>query len=395
MDDATPAPDLPADLTPLRGLQSAFDADGFWQLPTSARQDDAAEASQDIAPSEPEAPAIDTVASTWPTEPEAIAAPIIAPKRPRKRKVRRNQDNPIVLFLAMLSLAFSALMTTAASAALLGHPFDMVANYRWYLVLLALVSAGLWLLGKDRKLAIAALIVAGANLFVTMPASGRAPSGGQGATASVGWANVARSGDALRQVLLEADKTGANMVMVASAPQSGAILPAGWSVIATPAANDPAGIAVFAKSDWRAATLAGEPTLARPASGNVTILGVHPVGQLSGGGSMRDELINRAGARAGIQEGPTLVLGDFGTPPWNPAMRQFKEYGNVTRVRCGGWVGATTTQAYGLIGLATDHAFVRDLKVHRCRLGAKILASQHRPIWVSVSPNITAPKETK
>jgi endonuclease/exonuclease/phosphatase (EEP) superfamily protein YafD len=105
--------------------------------------------------------------------------------------------------------------------------------------------------------------------------------------------------------------------------------------------------------------------------------------------------MNRAGARAGIQETPTIVLGDFNAPPWDREMRQFREYGNVTRVRCGGWAGGTYSQAFGLISVATDHAYVRDVKVTHCKLGSTLPGGRHKPIWLYVAPQAPAPEATQ
>jgi hypothetical protein len=44
------------------------------------------------------------------------------------------------------------------------------------------------------------------------------------------------------------------------------------------------------------------------------------------------------------------------------------------------------TQAFGLIGVATDHAFVRDVKVTHCQLGGALAGGNHKPIWLYVAP---------
>ena len=128
--------------------------------------------------------------------------------------------------------------------------------------------------------------------------------------------------------------------------------------------------------------------MARPEAGDLTIIGVHPQDAQKGRRRtpLRDALINRAGTRAGIQEGPTVVVGDFNAAPWDKAMSQFRKYGNVTRVRCGGWAASTLTQAFGLIGVATDHAYVRDVTVTHCQLGNALSGGNHRPIWLYIKP---------
>jgi hypothetical protein len=229
-----------------------------------------------------------------------------------------------------------------------------------------------------------------------VPASGIAPAGGKMASAVIGWANVKNSPQALTRVIKDADAKGATLIMLAEAPQFVAQPPAGWTLIEAPIANDPTAIAVLSKGSWRAATVPGEPTMARPPAGDITIIGVHPQDAQKGRHStpVRNGLINRAGARAGIQEGPTVVLGDFNAAPWDRAMRQFREYGNITRIRCGGWAGGTYSQAFGLISVATDHAYVRDVKVTHCKLGGTLPGGRHKPIWLYVAPQAPAPEAT-
>jgi endonuclease/exonuclease/phosphatase (EEP) superfamily protein YafD len=286
--------------------------------------------------------------------------------------------------LFMISLV--ATVVSALSA--FGYPFDLFSSYRWYWIFIAVLSAGIWGLSRGWKMVAASFLIMAINLFVTLPASGNAPTGGKTATAVLGWANVASNGEALTRVFKDADKKQATLLMIAEAPQSVFTPPAGWTLIEAPLAGDPTAIAVFSKGSWRAATVPGEPTMARPPAGDLTVIGVHPPEARKNRRSTpeRDALINRSGTRAGIQEGPTVVLGDFGAAPWHNDMRQFKDYGNVTRVRCGGFTGSTLSQVYGVIGIAADHAFVRDVRITHCKLGSSLIGGNHKPIWLYVAP---------
>ena len=390
-------------------FQNAFNADKFWAIPTiqkpSAPADTLAETATvapldvpDLSQKPPESSG-EAVVETSDAAAQRLgdvsldAVTPQAAQRPRastngKRRKKKVKKNYIGAFVGTFLFGVAALMTAVSTAAPFGYPFDMVSSYRWYWVILAVVAAGIWGLTRGWKMVIASFAVMGVNLFVTVPATGNAPSGGNNATAVIGWANVAGNTNALSRVFKDADKKKATLLMLAEAPQSVFAPPAGWTLIEAPIAGDPTAIAVLSKTNWRAATVPGEPTIARPPSGELTIIGVHPHDANKGRRRtpMRDALINRAGTRAGIQDGPTVVLGDFNAAPWDSAMGQFREYGNVTRVRCGGWAGATLTQAFGLIGVATDHAFVRDVTVAHCQLGASLTGGNHRPIWLYVAP---------
>jgi hypothetical protein len=318
-----------------------------------------------------------------------IGAVADAPPRPsRKRQKKKQKKNYIGAFFGTFTFGVAAIMTLVSSLAAFGYPFDLISSYRWYWVILGVVSAAIFGLSRGWRMVAAAFLVIGLNLYVTVPASGEGPVGGKRASAVIGWANVKDKPEALTRVFKDADAKGATLLMTAETPKSGVQIPAGWAMIEAPIANDPTAIAVWSKGSWRAATVPGEPTMARPPAGDITVIGLHPQDADKGRRStpVRNALINRAGARAGIQEGPTVVLGDFNAAPWDRAMKQFREYGSVTRVRCGGWAGGTYNQVFGLISVATDHAYVRDVKVTHCRLGSALPGGHHKPIWLYVAP---------
>jgi hypothetical protein len=348
----------------------------------------------DTAPAQDEpnivAPTAQTAQPDTPADVLAAAAPPVA-RRPRRRK--RQKKNYVGAFFGTFFFGVATIMTLVSYLDAFGYPFDLIASYRWYWVTLGVLAAAIWGVSRGWIMVAASFLVIGANLFVTVPASGNGPVGGKMAAAVIGWANVNAQPQALARVFKDADAKGATLLMVAEAPPSVFQPPAGWSLIEAPVANDPTAIAVLSKGSWRAATVPGEPTMARPPAGDITIIGLHPQNADKGRRNTpaRDELINRGGARAGIQDGPTVVLGDFSAAPWSRDMRQFREYGNVTRVRCGGWVAGTYDQLFGLISVATDHAYVRDVKVTHCRLGAALPGGHHKPIWLYVAPQAATP----
>ena len=284
--------------------------------------------------------------------------------------------------------AFALFFTMLSFLAPLGYPFDAVSSYRWYWTLLALAAGISWAIGRGRNMMIASALVGLINLMVIVPSLGAGPKGGQISNAVVAWANVAGDDKALEKVLGEAERQKAGLILVAKAPQSILTPPQGWNVIERPNFADPTSIAVLSRGRWQSSTIPGEPTIARTAAGDLTIIATLPPPSKGGKevGAARESQLNRAAVRAGDQEGPVAVLGDFGVAPWDGAMSQFRKYGNVTRVRCGGFMGTTVSQAFGLIGVAHDHAYVRDVKVTHCRLGGPLNSGGHRAIYLYLAP---------
>jgi hypothetical protein len=284
--------------------------------------------------------------------------------------------------------AIALFFTLLSFLAPLGHPFDAASSYRWYWTLLALAAGLSWALVRGRSMMIASAVVGAINLMVIIPSLGAGPKGGEISNAVVAWANVAGDDKALKKVLSEAERQKASLVLIARAPQSILTPPQGWNVIERPNFAEPTSIAVLSRGRWQSSTIPGEPTIARTAAGDLTIIATLPPPSRGGKeiGVARESQLNRTAVRAGDQDGPVAVLGDFGVAPWDGAMSQFRKYGNVTRVRCGGFMGTTVSQAFGLIGVAHDHAYVRDVKVTHCRLGGPLPNGGHRAIYLYLAP---------
>jgi endonuclease/exonuclease/phosphatase (EEP) superfamily protein YafD len=181
--------------------------------------------------------------------------------------------------------------------------------------------------------------------------------------------------------------------MIGEAPKTVLTPPAGWTLVEKPDFADPTSIAVLAKSTWRSKTTPGEPTMLQNLDMDLTVIGVRPQPPYNAKPNRvtREAQLNRAAIRAGDQAGPIAVLGDFNAVPWDGAMGRFRHYGNIDRVQCGGLLGTTRVQGYGLLGVTFDHVYVRDIKVTQCKLGNALSDGHHRPIFLSVAPKKDAP----
>ncbi len=395
---------------PVVDFKRAFDAENFWAIPKGLRTNDpigeqAASMPDENNHNEDGDNKLESEDVSQPLlfEPSVEEVPPVkvrpdAPMRRQGLAVRRKKktkSNYVAAFFGTFLIGFAAIMTLASMAAPLGYPFDMLSSFRWYWVTIAVVSAAIWGVSRGWKMVGVSFLVIAANLAVTIPATGKAPVGGKTATAVLGWANVGKSPAALARSFVDADKKQATLLMIADAPPSVFTPPAGWSLIEAPVAGDPTAIAVLSKSSWRAVTVPGEPTMARPPAGDLTVIGIHPQDAVRGKRttSERLALINRAATRAGSQSGATIVFGDFNAPPWDKDIERLRSVGNVTRVRCGGWTGSTLAKGFGILGVAADHAFVRDVRVTHCQLGATLPGSAHKPIWLYVAPQVVPATE--
>jgi hypothetical protein len=302
---------------------------------------------------------------------------------------RRKHLQRVVARGAGVTFFVIALFFTLISyAAPIGYPFDAASGFRWYWTLCAVLATISWAGIRAHKMMLASGLLTLLNLLVIVPALGKAPVGGGISTAVVGWANVGGTPEALTKVLAEAERRKANLVLVGEAPSDVQKLATGWRVIQAPVAGDATSIAVLTRGRWQSATIPGEPTMVRTEAGDLTILATRPPPSRGQAGvqAAREAQLNRAAVRAGDQDGPVVVMGDFGVAPWDGAMQQFQEYSHVSRVRCGGLMGNTVNRGLGLIGVAHDHAYVRDVKVTHCKLGTPLPGSHHRAIYLYLAP---------
>jgi endonuclease/exonuclease/phosphatase (EEP) superfamily protein YafD len=86
-----------------------------------------------------------------------------------------------------------------------------------------------------------------------------------------------------------------------------------------------------------------------------------------------------------------IAVGDFGEPAWSGQMKQVAEYSRGTRLRCGGWLGATYSGLGGLFGWSPDHVFMVNGRATSCKIGSGLAGSRHRPLWIGVPAAAATP----
>lgn len=340
-------------------------------------QNQVEETSAQPAQSEAE-PAVKATSALF-DEPILVPPPQPKKRRPKGKKRRKVKiANEIALMGGVFFSGMAILLLISTLAAPLGRPFSDIASYGIIWSGFALIGAAIWAYLRNWQMAIASLLCLLGFVVNIVPTLGDAPIGGTGETNIVGWANVENSPKALQSFVTQGEKNGATLLIVAGANKLIAGDIPNWTVIQVPIANDPTSLAVLAKENWRAVTLPGEPTMARPMDNSLTVIGVNP----SLGAPKENAIINRAANRMGDQETAVLTVGDFGLVPWDRTMKDFTKTSGAKRVRCGGILGTTYNQ--GLLNIATDHAFGFNAKIQSCDIGDNLPQSHHKPLFVKV-----------
>ena len=340
-------------------------------------QNQVEETSAQPAQSEAE-PAVKATSALF-NEPILVPPPQPKKRRPKGKKRRKVKiANEIALMGGVFFSGMAILLLISTLAAPLGRPFSDIASYGIIWSGFALIGAAIWAYLRNWQMAIASLLCLLGFVVNIVPTLGDAPIGGTGETNIVGWANVENSPKALQSFVTQGEKNGATLLIVAGANKLIAGDIPNWTVIQVPIANDPTSLAVLAKENWRAVTLPGEPTMARPMDNSLTVIGVNP----SLGAPKENAIINRAANRMGDQETAVLTVGDFGLVPWDRTMKDFTKTSGAKRVRCGGILGTTYNQ--GLLNIATDHAFGFNAKIQSCDIGDNLPQSHHKPLFVKV-----------
>lgn len=315
----------------------------------------------------------------------------LAQKQPRRKKSKKKQRNKIKLskiqigafFVGTFSLGLSLLSLIASIAAPLGPTFEEFSSLSWYWAFFAIVAIIAWIIARAIPATILSLIVLIIYLIGIIPPIGQNPTGGNKNRITIGWANINNSSKAFENLIEQASKNEASLIMLAGANGLNQA-PKGWLLIEAPTPNDPTALAVIAKENWRAVTLAGEPTMARPNNDFMTVIGINPPNKKinENNNIEREALINRAANRAGNEEIPVLAIGDFSAAAWNRNVKFFARTGQLKRIVCGGYLGTTVNR--GLFAVAFDHAFARGLNIQKCKIGARLSNGGNSPLWISV-----------
>jgi hypothetical protein len=316
-------------------------------------------------------------------------------KSVQKNKARRKPKGPPTpawaLFAGTLTFGFAAILIGGSLGAPLSTALQQISVFLWYWVGLAAVSAGIWLAGRRWAMAVASAILCVIGLQILVPATGIAPANGP-TSQTIGWVNLEGSPDALADALQQADANKADLLILAELPSGFSAPPRGWSMIEQPVPGQPNALAVLSKGNWRATTVPGEPTMARPVDNSVTVIAINASSLVTDPNRQAD--INRAATRAGDQDTPVIAVGDFGEPAWSSQMKQVSQYSGGTRLRCGGWLGATYSGLGGLFGWSPDHVFMINGRATSCKIGDGLSGSRHRPLWIGVPAAAASPSAT-
>lgn len=307
-------------------------------------------------------------------------------KKPKpKSATPKKPISPPFLFGGIFFSGLGALLLATTMLAPLGAPFDDISSLSLYWFGLSILGFVCWI-GTRR---IPWMIISGllATLYVSsiIPWMGIAPKGGNSNRHTIGFANIENNDKAFTQTIKDAEKNNAELILLANASRLKSA-PDGWELVSAANPQDPTSLAVLGKAGWRATTQLGEPIIAKPNDNWLTIIGANPKdpSTIKRTTPEREALINRTANRAGMEDGPVLVVGDFAATPWDRAMQDFTKTSGLLRIRCGGYFG--TTFSKGVFGVAYDHAYFKNLNVQACKIGARLEKSNHSAIFVSIAP---------
>jgi endonuclease/exonuclease/phosphatase (EEP) superfamily protein YafD len=279
----------------------------------------------------------------------------------------------LLLAAAMLAAGFLPPDTLIAVAAISTRP----------VLLAAMVVLGAALLfGGARLWGLAALALAAWGTVGLLPHYRPSPPLPEPETTVV-WANVFKRHSAADRALALAEAEGAELVILGEVPLD-YIAPADW----------------FVRSERRPVLiLTRQPGPVLPPTGDrrgslafihegVEIIAVHLPMPLLGlnAPAARAEELRRTKDRVG--SGPTLVVGDFNTVPWSPALLDVQNQTGLRRIG----IGAETTWLSPLlfVGLPIDHALASDSLEVSATVGPG-LGSDHRPLVVELGRRQTTP----
>jgi endonuclease/exonuclease/phosphatase (EEP) superfamily protein YafD len=298
----------------------------------------------------------------------------------------------MIIWAALLALAASAL--GGVFLARFGWPFELAASLLPQLGAVALLlTLSLFLLGRPGSAvgaaAIAALCAYGARDLLA-PAS---PPLEQRDVRIV-WANLLGERDAFERVVRLAEAQHADLIVVAEFPTSmSAEAP---RVAAGPYVHQPepmqgVNVRMFSRLPLMDAEAIHAPqhpnrqglaVTLETASGPLRVLGVHPAVPLVPHAQRgRDETIVRAASLLKSQ-GAGVLMGDFNTVPWSPAIRAALADGALTRAQIGG--ASTWASPLPVLGLPIDHAFAANGAHIAARVGPGV-GSDHLPLIIDVA----------
>lgn len=192
------------------------------------------------------------------------------------------------------------------------------------------------------------------------------------------WSNVLEQPDAVYATITYAEDTNADIVLIGEWPTWAEVqLPAAWSLVSSSCRGQPVTALSRGKSAVCQRSLHHHRGSVVIRIEDVTIVAMHAAAPFVPDGiAARTEHFERA-IVSSANGGPAIVVGDFNTVPWSPALDPFAHAG-FTRAGIGArttWLGKHHTT-----GLAIDHAFGRDLELE-VSVGP-FTGSDHYPILV-------------
>lgn len=299
--------------------------------------------------------------------------------------------------LGLLGLAGLAVLTALGFAARLGHPWELVVHFRPHFAALALGLAGLLILARLPRLAVAAGIVAAVNVaaVTTTPMAPR--MGSETAHLRVLWLNSGGHNGALYAAGRWAQAARADLVVISELRPDqdddlGQYFPdlphrhhrrLGEATDLVALTRAPAAPRWTAGGGEPDAIVAFDFALAdgRP----LTVIAAHPnPPTMRWMKANRDQHLRTAFGQAAQTAGLKMLVGDFNATPWSPILRDGQRATGLRMANCGGLNSATFLSRLVFLGLPIDLAYVSPGLAVRCTIAAE-RQSEHYPVLYEIA----------
>lgn len=292
-----------------------------------------------------------------------------------------------------------AALTVVSHLGRLWWPFDLVANFRPQLILVAAVAVVGAVAGRRRPWIVAAAVVLVLDVAAVAPyLVGTARGVAEGADTievvafNVGISNPER---AAAVAYLEAEDPDIVFLFESSFEWEDQIRRSDLelSFVVEVPEDRLAGVTVLARPDIEPLPLpnpvTGEAAALSIVLGTerVVVLGLHPPSPTtSDRAAARDRMLDTAAEWAATRRGEIIVVGDLNASPWSHAFRNLRIEGRLVDSLRGRGLQPTWPAGWGPLMITIDHALHSEgLAVADRRTGPS-LGSTHRPLIVRMGP---------
>ena len=303
--------------------------------------------------------------------------------------------------VAMAVGSIAALATVGAFFGDLWWGLDLLANFRWQAMWLALFASVLYALSGKNLFTVIFVVAAAINLWLILPAwIGSQPAASGEDTVRVTHIDVSGDLGDVDGAIAWLIATDADLLLVAGAPSGmgDAIILADSSYMMLNAETVAPGVGVFARGDWNIATqvdASGDPVhrITVP-SGTAVIDIVTAWGTMATSSSGADALAGRFDTITDVvtaSVNPVVVIGNLGATRWSVVSRNMLGDTELRDATEGsGYLATWPTSDLGIvgrwIGIPIDVAYMDPELTPMDVVAGPDIGAEHLPLVIDISP---------